>query len=218
MEKNQSQTDRVNFNATGGFRSDRNHYKNDTDRSMAGDSTDRSNKEKNDAANGINFFFYKNFNKFIQNLYIQDEQLIKKKTANEKRESDKFSTNNSASKKDIESSYSKKTQPQPMKKPGTAAPTISSSTQNTQRNNNTSSTITSLKPETTKKFIVLDDEKKYYYKPKEEIYNNYVKDSGSKMSKTLNKSGSKNSYLDYSRNKYDQPEIKSFLTPREYKY
>jgi hypothetical protein len=35
---------------------------------------------------GINFFFYKNFNKFIQNLYIQDEQMIKKKINENKKD------------------------------------------------------------------------------------------------------------------------------------
>ncbi len=210
-EKNQSYTDRITTASSTGFRSERSNYKSDPDMSTGGGSTDRSNKEKNDGSNGINFFFYKNFNKFIQNLYIQDELLLKKKFANDKKESEKFTSPNTNSyRKEPESSYAKKpSNPANLnKKPSTAIPSS---------RNSKGITTTLLKNESAKKFINLDEDKKYYYKPKDELYNNYVKNCGSKTSRSINKSGSKNGLnLDFSKAKYDQPEVKSFLTPREY--
>jgi hypothetical protein len=215
-EKPPSQTERNVFTANTGFRSERNNYK-DPDMS-GGDSTDRSNKEKVEGSGGINFFFYKNFNKFIQNLYIQDELLLKKKYANEKKDQDKFAATNTSYKKDAESTYAKKPthnthlSSSSGKKPSTAIPTSTNSSQSAR-----GITTTLLQNNSAKKFIIIDEEKKYYYKPKEELYNNYVKSSGSKSSKSFNKSASKSGLnLDLSKTKYDQTDTKSFFTPREF--
>ena len=80
--------EKISSSFTAGFNSERIHHKIDHDFLIPQkDPPELSElkKENKDTA-GINFFFYKNFNKFIQNLYIQDEQLIKKKINESKKD------------------------------------------------------------------------------------------------------------------------------------
>ena len=81
--------EKISSSFTAGFKSDRVYQKIDHEFVMPqkDPSTEipEIKKENKDAA-GINFFFYKNFNKFIQNLYIEDEQMIQKKINESKKD------------------------------------------------------------------------------------------------------------------------------------
>ena len=81
-------SEKISSSFTAGFKSERIHHKIDPDiiiRQKDARELPEIKKENKDNS-GINFFFYKNFNKFIQNLYIEDEQMIKRKINESKKD------------------------------------------------------------------------------------------------------------------------------------
>jgi len=66
----------------GGFKTDRITKKQEVHEF----NTERSPREHKELSSSINVYFYKNFNKFIQNLYIQDEKNIQQQLQASKKE------------------------------------------------------------------------------------------------------------------------------------
>jgi hypothetical protein len=217
VDKNHSYSERNNMSSSIGFKSERSIKKADITGSP--DSTDRTptkakiNKTA-DNGNGINFFFYKNFNKFIQNLYIQDEQLIKKKLLSEKHiEPTNIPFN--PYRKEIDSSHSKKIIP--IKKSNNNMDTL---TTNLAQNRVSPKNSNLPKNGSAKKLFVFDDDRKV--KGKDDFMSSFLKEgtSSTKSAKGLNKSSSIKHGLniEFNKMKFDGPEVKTFYTPREFKF
>ena len=212
-EKNQSYTERNNSSASLGFRSERSIYhKGDIEQNLT--EPGEKFKDKSDPTNGINFFFYKNFNKFIQNLYIQDEQLLKKKLS-DKKANEKFLNN--PYKKEIDANVTRKslglasslvTKP----KPSSAIQNRSTFVTKPSTSDGTSS----------KRTLTLEDEKKSSVPPKskEETTATLLKESAQNVTSKSMKSLKPFSYksiphLDVGKFRYESLEAKTFYTPRE---
>lgn len=173
----------------------------------------KNNKDKPET--GINFFFYKNFNKFIQNLYIQDEQqILKSKGESLKKSTEKHnsSTNLNPYKKEIDAINNKKSAF--LKKPSTAHAKSSIHTNQTQIPTTTQANVK--KVDLSKKQLVTMEDEKIEKQATEMILNNFLKPAlanSKSQSNKLKSSTSKNA--DKDKFKIDQPEFKLFLTPRE---